>query len=494
MNNLQNIIVQKLSGAMAPKVETENGAIAKGTIGSAVLDLFALLPAMRSNVVSDEFQSINELLENAYLENPELAAKIVFYTRDIRNGQGERAVFRHAMKQLISLDARFKQLIKFIPEFGRWDDVVYLFDVASKEVVQLIKDQLKKDLQSKHPSLLGKWLPSENTSSVNTRKMAYKIMNALNMTPKQYRKMLVILRQKIWIVENDMRKNKWKQIPFEKVPGNAMHLYQNAFLKHAPIEFNKYIFGVKNGSAKINAKTLMPYQIVRSCLNPYISRESIEVMDTLWKNLPDYYQNNPENALVVCDVSGSMQGLPIQVAISLSIYIAEKNKGIWQNRFITFSTNPVMQIIKGKNIFEKVQNLQDSDWGMNTDIEKVFDIILKTAVKNKVVPSEMIKRLYIVSDMEFDNAMIADVDKTLFEQIEEKYNKYGYEMPELVFWNVDARNKQFPMSMDSRGFLNVAGFNPSILEYLLKHEMQDPYQLMMEVLGSERYSMIKMDK
>jgi hypothetical protein len=202
----------------------------------------------------------------------------------------------------------------------------------------------------------------------------------------------------------------------------------------------------------------------------------------------------------VVDTSGSMVGLPIQVALSVGLYLAERNKGPYHNKFITFSTRPQLITVRGSTFIDKVRNMiaDGSDWQMNTDIEAVFDLILKVAIENHLKQDEIPKKIYIISDMEFDEATkdfnyreFIAVKKTLFMQIKERFETHGYEMPQLVFWNVDARNKQFPMSLDERGFQLVSGCSPSIFEHTIKGEFLNPYDFMLSILNSERYEDIR---
>jgi hypothetical protein len=223
----------------------------------------------------------------------------------------------------------------------------------------------------------------------------------------------------------------------------------------------------------------------------------------MWDGLPDYIGDTEENAIAVVDVSGSMSGTPMEVAIGLGIYLAEHAKGVYKDRFITFSGNPKLQKVEGNSLATKVNGLRKADWDMNTDIEKVFKLILDAAVTNKIPQEEMLDKLYIISDMEFDAATDGNggwggratntrtPDATLFQEIEKKFAVAGYKMPNLVFWNVDARNQQFPMSMDERGFQNVSGFSPSIFKSLVGGEFVSAYDLMLEVLNSERYNAIE---
>lgn len=469
-----------LTAAMSSDTLTENNGVARSTTGSAVLNLFSLIGGSRGL-----FETLRPTLLQAYNENPELTAKVVFYSRDPRGGQGERDLFRENMKELIQLDPKFKQFLFYIPTYGRWDDLISLMDVAEHEVMGIILKQLNTDVRlDGRVSLLAKWLPSENTSSKKTKDLAARIRKYLELTPKQYRQMLSTLRAKIQIVESKMSANDWENIEFSAVPSNAMLIYRKAFNRHTPENFLKYMDSVTKGESKINAGVLFPYDLTRKCRGG----DEDSVVEEQWKALPDYFNGVFENSIVVADVSGSMEGLPMEVSISLALYTAERNKGPWHNQFITFSRIPEMQTIYGSSLAEKVNNLRNANWSMNTDIEKVFSKILEVAILNKVDPADMIARVFIVSDMEFDSCISADV--SVFQNIRKLYTQEGYNLPELVFWNVSARNTQFPMAMDERGFLNVSGCSPSVFKFTLGKTFVDAYDMMLSVLNDDRYAPI----
>lgn len=476
---------------------TENGAKSNKTTNSAVLDLFSQISAYRTGAgASARIQA----LRRAYGEDALLTLKCLFYSRDIRGGQGERETFRVFMKELVKINiSTVMKNLHLIPEYGRWDDVFELVGLDKNldaRIVSLVAEQIHKDLSSERPSLLGKWMPSINTSSSETKKLAKWLCNQLGWREKQYRKNLSLLRSRIKVLEAIISRNKWDSVVYEGVPSNASLKYRKAFKKHDTERYAAYIASVQKGEKKINAATLFPYDIVKKSL----SGEGVNVLDALWNNLPNFYGEHTENALVVVDVSGSMYGcygseknsvLPIYVSISLGLYLAERNKSIWHNRFITFTTNPKLQKIQGVNIHDKIKNLAAAEWGGSTNVEAVFRLILNTAVANNLTQADMPARLYIISDMEF-NAATGSSRNTLFRGIQKEYESKGYQMPQLVFWNVSARNEQFPMSMDDRGFVNVSGCSPSIVKNLLGRTNTTAYDLMVETLNSDRYKAVEL--
>ena len=334
-------------------------------------------------------------------------------------------------------------------------------------------------------SLLTKWLPSENASSKKTIEIAKEIRTFLNLTPKEYRKMLSMGRKHLDLVERKMCSNNWDQINYKGVPSKAALNYKDAFEKHDEVRYQQFIADVKSGKTTINAGTLYPYDIVEKC---FVGDDS-STLDVLWSSLPDYTNGDATNGIVVADVSGSMSGRPMAVSISLAMYISERNNGAFKDYFISFSEAPTLQKVVGNNIREKVRNLQSADWGLSTNLESVFDLILDSAVENSIPVSEMPAKLYIVSDMEF-NAALKHPNLTLFQNIDAAYKAAGYQRPELVFWNVNAKNLQSPIRFDEKGTCLVSGCSPSILTSLLAGEIISAEQVMLDTINAVRYSVV----
>lgn len=461
---------------------TENGGVAYDTTKSKVLDFFALGGALRTR----NEQDIISIFDKAFCEDEKLALKTLFYMRDVVQGQGERRTFRVVLKYLANKHSdRVKDLIKHIPEYGRWDDLFVLIGTKLEtEMFEVIKEQFKKDIDSDTPSLLGKWMKSENTSSKDSKKIAKLTAKALELSLKDYRKALVQLRSKIKIIETKMSSNEWKGIEYDKIPSKAGLIYRKAFFRQDKERYEKYLESVKKGEAKINAGTLYPYEIVEKIMN---NGDESETLEALWNNLPNYVKED-ENAIVVADTSGSMWGRPIAVSVSLAMYFAERNKGPFANHFITFSERPKLQEIVGSDIFQKVRNLKNAEWDMNTNIQATFDLILDTAIKYNMSQSDMPKKIYIVSDMEFDECA-DDASKSIFNLMKNKFAKNNYELPEIVFWNVNARNTHVPVTMNDRGVQLVSGCSPIIFKQLM--ENKSAYDMMIKIVTSDRYEVIE---
>lgn len=465
--------------------QTDNFAKAYASTGNKCLDLFGSISACRNDIHTAE-----KLFLLAFDEHPETAIRALFYSRDIRGGQGERAIFRAVLNKLAKQNNLIaSKLVELVPYYGRWDDLMCLEDtLAWNSVLELIRKQITFDLNSDaHVSLLGKWLPSINASSKNSKRLGRKIAFYLGWTEKQYRKNLATLRAKIKIVETPMCFSEWDAINYEKVPSRAAFMYRNAFKKHDETRYNDYLSKVEKGEAKINSSTLYPYDIVKNCM-----ASSDKTLDLQWNSLPDYMEGKPFKGLVVADVSGSMKNygsLPLHVSISLAIYISERNPSqAWKNKFMTFSEQPELVNLVGSTISDKVNYVAKSKWGYNTDLILVFKTILSAAEENNVLPEDMPEKLIIVSDMQFDKACASN-KRTNFEQIQKMYKKSGYKMPDLIFWNV-AASSNVPIQMHDTGTALVSGCSPSILKSIFNSKNITPLDVMMETLYSDRYALI----
>lgn len=470
-----NVSTNKFLNAMfveTSKGKTENEAITFIRSGSLLLDFYAQAGAMRKN--PDE--ALN-LFKKAYAEDKEKAVKILFYLRDVRGGQGERDLFRTCLQWLGDNDIKvFEKIVGYVSEYGRWDDL--LFD--NDKCFDLINTQLKSDKDSEKPSLLAKWLPTINGSSATTRAKAKFIAGKLGLTDIQYRKLVRGIRKQLKVVEEKMSANKWKEINYSAVPSQASRIYKNAFKEHDETRYDAFIEKAEKGEVKINAGTLYPHQIYKSVQEDYS-----KTLEALWNQLPDYTQG--KNALVVADVSGSMSGDPMAVSVSLALYFAERNKGQFKDHFITFSGTPRLQRVVGQNLQSKMNSIENTEWQQNTNLQAVFDLILNTALQNNTSKEEMPETIYIISDMEFDSACDT---RTNFEVIKMKYEQVGHKIPNLVFWNVDARSgKNLPTQQNENGVALVSGFSPVIFKMAV--ENKTPEQVMLDTINSERYGKIK---
>jgi hypothetical protein len=465
---------------------TANGAFAYKSTKSTVLDLFSQGGAMRQRSDGDVIQ----LFSKAFAENPLLAMKTLFYLRDIKQGQGERRFFRLAMKHLSvhNKDVLVKNL-HLVPQFGRWDDLWVLLNekTVRKEVLKLVRDQLLQDKNAENPSLLAKWMPSENASSRETKLNAKIIREFFGATPKQYRKLLSSLRAKINLVETKLTEKDYDSIDYSKLPSKAGMQYRGAFFRNDELRYQSFLDSLSKGEVKVNAGTLYPNDIVGKILRSYsTSQQEVKLFEGQWANLPDFIGEKAEDSLVMADVSYSMTGTPMEVSIALAMYIAERNKGAFKDHFMTFSAKPNLVKIQGGNIVEKVRNINRADWGYDTNIEKALRTILDVAVKNNLPKDEVVKKLYIISDMQFNQAC-SGASVNIFKNMAKNFEAQGYDFPNIVFWNVDAHDNT-PMTMNDMGVQLVSGFSPSIMTQLLNADGKTPYGFMLDVIESERYA------
>jgi len=487
---------------------TENGALTHKTTRSDLYDMFALGGAMRNRSDAD----IILMFRKALAESPIFALKCLFYLRDIRGGQGERRFFRVCLRDLANQDPnRLRNLIQYIPEYGRWDDLYSLVDTPLEvDAFALIREQLALDVQSKTPSLLAKWVKSENASSKETIYLANKTREYLGFSHKQYRAMLTELRKRINVLEMLMSANRWDEIEFDKIPSKAGLIYKNAFARRDIIKA-KYEHFVKDEKTTVNAEALYPYEVVNQAIkcmevgwgyrskNVALDDTNRLMINKYWDNLADYIHDATFNGLAVVDTSGSMtrdKGVaPIDVAISLGMYCAEKAKGPFANHYISFASRPQLITVEGVDFCDKVDRIYRTNLVDNTDIEAVFDLILNTAIRQNLSNDDLPRNIIIISDMEFDAARGYSMwgrrptDKdTLMESIQKKFEYSGYTMPHLIFWNVDARQNNIPMK-DDGNITFCSGFSPVLFESIIKGKKG--YDLMMEKLESERYAVIK---
>jgi len=466
---------------------TENGAATYKSTMSNVLDLFYHAPSKRG-------QDNTKLFADAYSEDAVLALKTAFYVRDARKGAGERETFRQVLRWLAKNRIHvFNALIPLVPEYGRWDDLIEFVDnprVVSYVSTQLFNDQLA--LRRDDPvSILAKWMPSENTSSKSTRKLAHRWITALGLTNRRYRVLLSSLRNRIGIVERAMSSGDWSSIDYSRVPSRASLIYRSAFGKHDSDRYGAYLAAVEKGEAKINAGVLFPYDLVSKYTGhgKYHADATIEAQ---WKALPNYAESD-DNILIMCDVSGSMQqGTPqaIDVSVSLAIYAAERNRGAFANNFITFHDRPQLITLSSNSLFDKVREVFAAGVGYDTNLQAAFDMVLRVALQNKVPDSDMPRKIVVVSDMEFNSAG-HNGRFTNYDTIKRKYEASGYTMPLLIFWNVASRAKQAPAVATQNGVYLVSGASAINFKYIAGPKATTPFEMMLEVINSERYEAVE---
>jgi len=464
---------------------TANGAVTNASSLNKNVDLFFLAGASRGKDITPTFVG-------AMVEDSEVAIRVLEWARDARGGAGERETFRKLFAYVLKTEpALATRLLAKVPELGRWDDLFVVFgSPLERDALRLIAAGLK---DAATQGLCAKWLPRQGAE-------ANKIRSYLKLTPKEYRKLLVGLSN---TVEQKMCAREWDGIVYPHVPSVAAGRYQKAFLKHDPKGYADYKAKLVTGEAKINAAAVYPYDVIRS-----LNNGDATVANAQWKALPNYLEGSDENILPVVDVSGSMGGVAVSgsvtamdVAISLGLYTSERMGGVFKDQFVTFSGAPEMLHLKG-DLGQRYAQMARSDWGMNTDLGAVFKLILNAAVKSKVDQKEMPTKILILSDMEFDACVTTGgsgvrrsynstggsaVSVSAMEFIEKEYAAAGYKVPQVVFWNLNGRSGNSPVTYNKIGTALVSGFSPSIVKSVLGGEEMTPISIMLKTVMIKKY-------
>ena len=488
---------------------TENGAVGYRTTGKALLDLYFSVSSLR-NSSEDEIQTE---FTKAYFEDRLLALKWLFFAGDVRQGLGERRLFRVCLRYLANNHPdHAKKLLPLVAEYTRWDNLLCLLDTALRgDVLALLAGQLYADIDNmnngKSVSLLAKWLPSVNATSEQTRQYASVIVEYLKWTKAKYRKTLSALRKYSKVLEVTMSAREWDQVDYQQVPSRANLLYRKAFMRRDTIRRGEFLAALQKGEATINAGVLFPHDIVARYndmsawyskdLNPYD-----EALEGMWRALPDYVKGE-NSAICVADGSGSMlsrikntQISALDVANALAIYFAERCSGEFKDKYITFSETPqLVDLSKGQSLRDKLEIAFAHDEVADTNIAAVFELILATAIKGKMKQKDLPKTILILSDMEFNISVSMfspnmEATTKLFTDIGRRYAENGYKLPHVAFWNIMSRTKTIPIKENEWGVTLVSGFSPTVVKMVLTNEI-DPYIALLNVLNDARYAPVE---
>lgn len=474
------------------KTFTENGAFALNTSGDKLLDLFGSIGSLRET----DTKRIERLFADAYAEDPLTATKIVFYARDIREGLGERETFRTLIKYMaIYHPESLINNIDKIGEYGRYDDLYSLIGTPLEDDMwKVMKNQIEDDWRGykagRPISLLAKWIKSVDASSKATRKLGIKTALKLGYHPPIFKRMVKRLRKYIKVTEGLMSTNQWDKINYSEVPSKAMTNYRNAFRNHDEERFNEFVSKAVNGEVKINSSTLYPYDLIEKILHlNFWHREVLhdDVVESQWRQLPNYIKEDT-NAIVIADTSGSMMGRPIYTAIGLAIYFAERNKGAYHNLWMSFSSDPKFHELTGETLAQKLASLDMDDWGNNTNLVAAFNRILDVAIEANVPESEMPKSIIVISDMEIDRC--EHNDWTFYDQMKSKFHQHGYEIPNVVFWNVNSRHDVYHADSKRKGVQLVSGQSTTVFKQVMDCIDMTPIEAMFKIINSDRYNCI----
>ncbi|KAL2940887.1 hypothetical protein RDABS01_029237 [Bienertia sinuspersici] len=384
------------------------------------------------------------------------------------------------------------------------------YKLLHDRVAELFADRLKSDIDSYRNtdfnkiSLAAKWCPSLDScfdratllceaiarrvypraeyDGVEEAHYAYRIRDRLR------KEVLVPLRSALELPELFMSARKWDELPYNRVASVAMKTYKEMFLKHDEERFKEYLEKVKSGKAKIASGALLPHEIIESLEDD----DGGEVAELQWRRMVEDLSKEGKlnNCIGVCDVSGSMTGTPMEVCVALGLLLSEMSHEPWKGKVITFSENPQMHLIKGDDLRSKTEFIRNMGWGSNTDFQKVFDVILSVAVQGKLAKEKMIKRVFVFSDMEFDEAS-ENPWETDYMVIQRKFEEKGYgdAVPEIVFWNLrDSRS--IPVVKDQKGVALVSGFSKNMMKLFLdgKHDELSPEAVMEAAISGDEYN------
>ena len=501
------------------KTTTENGAVAYATTGSKLLDFFYKVSSFRKNPVD------YSLFDEAYYQDKAMTLKFLLFLRDVREGMGERDTFRKLLLHLTEIDRSiFYRIIYMVdlPKFGRWDDYIYLFANTKYEslkisIAGILQGQLDDDLYNysngKPYSLLAKWMPSINTSSKKTVTVGNELRKYFRMSPSQYRKTLSKLRKGLDVLEVKLSSNKWDKVDYSHVPSLANIKYKDSFLRHDFDRRNEYLNDVACGKNKINANSMFLYDIIHAYekdagYKGYNMPPVDNTLENLWES-----QKKPKtfaDTLVVRDGSGSMLSYvsknvsAMEIGDSIALYCAKNNTGVFKDKIMAFSNNPKMITVNCNTLRDNIEKLLKNTECSTTNVESVFDLILKTAKKCNATQADMPKNVLIISDMQFNIAMW-DTDSfglplcnqniqendTLFENIEKKYKDCGYELPKLIFWNVSRYNDgTVPIQSSRNGVILLSGFSKELVDMVCCSDL-DPYKALCRQLNKPRYNIVE---
>lgn len=487
---------------------TENGSVGYSTTKNALLDFNYKVPSMRRMSDHDLNVEIDKLLKG--VEDKEILFRYVFYLRDVRGGMGERRVFRAIIKRMAQRNMEeVASIIPLIAEYGRYDDLFVLKDTPfEEEMINFIFTTLHFDVlntyKNKPITLLAKWMPSENASSQETKKLARYFRERLEISPKVYRQLLSDLRDYLNVVEHRISWEEYSKIDYATVPSKANLRYAELFLKKDNKRRTDFLKSLEKGETKVKSQTLYPSDVVsyvrENCavrgswydraVNKH-TEEARVLANGMWKGLKDFGKIG--NTLVVVDVSGSMETKvsgkveAIDVSLGLGMYFAERNTAPFKDKVVSFSSRPVLHNIISGNVVGSLNSMLKMEWGNDTNIEAVFDLVLKTA-KDANCSQEEIPEILVISDMEFNYCGGRDYAHD-FDRIAKKFEMAGYKLPRVTFWNVSSRTNTIPMKENENGVVLVSGFSPSSIRAVMSGEL-DPYKALLACFTVQRYDKV----
>lgn len=492
-----------------PDSTTENNAKCYSSSGSPGLDFFANICRSEKKLTQDVEEKIVKLLPLMWDENPLYCLKLIFFKRDCRGGSSEKRIFEVCYNWLIDNQLSTAMCnLEHIPFYGSFMDWTKLHkstsnDQIRKTIVQLFKSQLDEDItnmqSNKSISLAAKWVPSVNSPQhrLLARALSLAFFDNRNWE-KPYRKLIGSLRTHLNITEKMMCENRWNHIDFSKVPSLCMQRNKKTFSKNDTDRFTEYISSLCAGTTKVNVSQLLPHQLVEELETKQLrcdDENQFNMIEEQWKALVENTKKvlTESKMLVISDLSGSMYGLPMTVSKAMGCLFSQISSGPFKDLIITFSENPTFFELKGQTLKERLESLKHSNSeGFNTDLIKVFNILLAQCVRKKVKQCDLPNMILICTDNEFDEQIHGDTNETTYQCIKRKFKSHGYNIPTVVFWNLRGSANAIPVRKEEIGTVMLSGFNPTILKYVMKAEIPDPYSIMMLSINDSRYDRLKL--
>ena len=530
----------------AAKSTTENGRPSLPSTGEARVDAFFKL-------VRGLTRKQTELYMTAILAQADVTGDVQTlvdafvlwaFTRDVRSGKGEKELSYWMLASLAcSYPETVQGMFELIPEYGSWRDVVALLEleclseVHSNALVGMMAAQLTKDAGSEKPSLAGKWAPRpKSTNNAFAKKRVAKLIAAAMFPDEEhplpkYRQWLSALNRRLLTTEVLMCGQQWASIKPGAVPSKCLMRYRAAFMNKSldksgnpkkmrletdrvtcTANFMEYAkAAIEDPSkAQMHGRVVQPHEFVSQYMKKN-SRDDDIIIEAQWKDMRQRLAEEfPMLGMMVplVDVSGSMHvptRTPLEVAVALGILISEI---ALLHRFITFSEDPSWHCLDPtSSLREKVQSCMNAKWGMSTDLQKAIDMMLQACKEGNVPASEVGELILVVlSDMQFDAACPGKKPwQTQYQAMVESFEQAGYTMPKIVFWNLRAATRDFPVDSSTPGVDMVSGFSPNMLKLFMAGRLDDaqngvrtdqslsvtPYETVRKALDDRRYHAVR---
>lgn len=489
-------------------IRTTNGALSHSPDSGRMLLFFR-------TVRDTSEEELNRFILSSWDESPEDTLKLIFHLRNCRGGKGEKKQGINAVKWLQRhAPHTFSDNIKYLPEYGYYKDLLSFLETNNvishgsdeKIIFKIICDQFNEDWKlytegnKNSISLVSKWIPSEGGSHDKKFHTTKKFCYILGINRKEFRQRLSLLRNHLNVVEKKMCSKEWDDIDFSKIPSIALHRYAKSFQKHTPQLYQEFLDKVNKGETKMNTARLQPHEIV----SYYLQQNSIDNdVETRWKQYKKQLKEKIKlkNILPIIDVSGSMYSgsgkvSPIDVSLSLGLIVSDLSEGRFHNKWINFSSKPSLKDISGDTLRQQLDNLKnDGDWGMSTNYEAVYDLILNVAETFGLTQSQLPDAVLVLSDMQFDQCTTENYSREITndQAIKRKFKAKGYIPPKRIYWNLAAVNVDFPVKSFELDTALVSGFSPDLLELFLETGDITPFDIMKKAINNSSYDKLKVN-